>query len=138
MPRNDAYHDTVKRALQKDGWLVTRDHLSILYGGLRIAIDLAAEKSVEGEQGQKQIAIEVKVFDAPPFVSNFEKAIGQYSLYRFMLRKGELDRELFLAITEKAHAEFFSLLAVEEYVAEHQIYLLIFNPETEEVIKWIK
>ncbi|MGH9800329.1 MAG: element excision factor XisH family protein, partial [Blastocatellia bacterium] len=63
---------------------------------------------------------------------------GQYSLYRFMLKKAGIKRELFLAITEKAHQQFFELPAVEEYFSEHQIYLLTFDPKKEEIIKWIK
>jgi hypothetical protein len=45
---------------------------------------------------------------------------------------------LFLAITEAVYNKFFSLPAVREYVIEHRIYLLIFDPKKEEVIAWIK
>jgi hypothetical protein len=105
---------------------------------LRVFVDLAAEKQIESEQGIDKIAIEVKVFDKPPFVSDFEKAIGQYSLYRFMLGKANIRRELYLAVSEKAYDEFFRILAVQEYTSEQQIYLLIFDPAKEEVLRWIK
>ncbi|MDX2043524.1 MAG: element excision factor XisH family protein [Acidobacteriota bacterium] len=134
MPQKDIHHDTVKRALLKDGWQVTRDHLSIKYGGLHVQIDLAAEK---GGTVQKT-AIEVKVFEGTSFVSNFEKAVGQYSVYRFLLKKARVERELFLAITEAVYNKFFILPAVREYVTEQEMSLLIFDPQHEEVIAWIK
>ena len=137
MPRLDAYHDNVKNALVKDGWQVTRDHLSVRYGGLHVQIDLAAEKQSNDDLSRKAV-IEVKVFEGTSFVNNFEKAIGQYSLYRFLLKNTLLESELFLAITETIYMKFFSLQAVREYVTEHGIYLLIFDPKTEEVIAWIK
>lgn len=138
MPRLDLYHETVKRALIKDGWSITREQLLIKYQGVHVFIDLAAEKSAIGEKDDSKIAIEIKVFNKSPFVSDFEKAIGQYSFYRFLLKKVKINRELFLAVSEKAFQEFFSLPAIQEYISEHQIYLLVFDPEIEEVRKWIK
>ncbi|MEK7830044.1 MAG: element excision factor XisH family protein [Acidobacteriota bacterium] len=137
MPRNDAYHQVVKQALLKDGWQVTRDHLSIKYGGLHVQIDLAAERQLNNLPDQKA-AIEVKVFEGISFVNNFEKAVGQYSVYRFLLKKARMDRQLFLAITEAVYNKFFILPAVREYVTEQEIFLLIFDPKHEEVIAWIK
>jgi hypothetical protein len=136
MPQYDAHHEAVKQALLKDGWSVTREQFSVLYKGLRVFIDMAAEKFVDGEDGSEKIAIEVKVFDQSPFLSDFEKAIGQYSLYRFMLRKVRIKRRLFLAVSEKASREFFSIPAVTEYTTQHRIHLLIFDPESEEILKW--
>ncbi len=138
MPRYDAHHEAVKRALIKAGWRVTRDQLALAYDGLRVFVDLVAEKQVKSARGNEKIAIEVKVFGKPPFVSEFEKAIGQYSLYRFMLAKTGNQRELYLAVTEKAYQDFFRIPAVQEYTAEQQIYLLIFDPLKEEVLEWIK
>ncbi|MGE0884072.1 MAG: element excision factor XisH family protein [Blastocatellales bacterium] len=137
MPRADVHHETVKRALIKDGWLITRDHLNVRYGGLHVQIDLAAEKGA-GIESNLKAAIEVKVFEGKSFVNNFEKAIGQYSLYRFLLRNALIESELFLAITEAVYNKFFRLPAVQEYVSEHRIYLIIFDPTNEEVITWIK
>jgi hypothetical protein len=32
MPAKDIYHDTVKKALEKDGWTITHDPLIIRWG----------------------------------------------------------------------------------------------------------
>ncbi|MBA2605278.1 MAG: fatty-acid oxidation protein subunit alpha, partial [Acidobacteria bacterium] len=33
MPAKDIYHDTVKRALIKDGWKITAENLHLPWGG---------------------------------------------------------------------------------------------------------
>ncbi len=49
MPRLDAYHETVKRALVNDGWTITHDPLTIKYKRLRWYADLGAEKAFAAE-----------------------------------------------------------------------------------------
>lgn len=137
MPQYDAYHHTVKRALAKAGWTVTRDHLRIKYNGLHVFIDLAAERLLPDASDKQAVAVEINVFGGSSFLSDFEKAIGQYHLYRFLLAKSRSPRALFLAITEAVHRESFSVPAVQEYLTEQQIHLLIFAPETEETLEWI-
>ncbi len=138
MPRLDAHHHIVKRALRKDGWEISSDQFLVKYNGLHVYIDLVAERQSLNKFMEAETAIEIKVFGGASFVDDFEKAIGQYSLYRFLLKGAKIQRELYLALTEEAFDEFFTIPAVEEYLAEHQIHLLIFDPEKEEIIQWIK
>ncbi len=35
MPAKDIYHDTVKRALVKDGWRITAENFQLPWGGTR-------------------------------------------------------------------------------------------------------
>jgi hypothetical protein len=137
VPRYDAHHYIVKRALAKAGWTVTRDHLLVKYNGLHVFIDLAAERLLPDDPDKQAVAVEIKVFGGSSFLSDFEKAIGQYHLYRFLLTKSRSHRVLFLAITEAVYREHFSIPAVQEYLAEERIQLLIFAPETEEILEWI-
>lgn len=60
----DLFHETVKLALQKDGWMITHDPLPLLDKARNIdyEIDLGAEKLIGAERGQEKIAIEVKNF----------------------------------------------------------------------------
>lgn len=96
MPQLDAYHDVVKQAIIKDGWTITHDPLVVKYKGLHLFIDLAAEKMLRYEQHEERIAVEIKVFGGLSFINDFEKAIGQYSLYKEMLRRTKSERELYL------------------------------------------
>jgi len=104
VPRRDAYHQAVKQSLIRDGWTITHDPLVVRYKGLRVYIDLAAEKV----SPDSKIAIEVKVFGGNSTVDDFEKAVGQYSLYRDILRRKKIKRELFLAIGRKAYNKAWS------------------------------
>ena len=56
MPTHDIWHETVKKALIKDGWIITDDPLSIQFGGVDVYIDLAAEKLIVAEKEGKKIA----------------------------------------------------------------------------------
>ena len=42
----DIFHNKVKIALQKDGWLITHDPYQLRYGMADIYIDLAAEEAI--------------------------------------------------------------------------------------------
>jgi XisH protein len=134
MPRLDKHHEIVKSALNKSGWKIVYDPVLLQYKGLRLYIDLGAERINNGEQA----VIEVKVFGGNSLVDEFEKAIGQYSLYRFVLKKSEVKSKLYLAITDEIFEKFVDKPAILEYIDEHEIHLLIFNSEKEEITQWIK
>jgi hypothetical protein len=140
MPRRDFLHIVVRRALINDGWTITHDPLTIKYKGLRVFIDLAAEKaSPDAASGRDaRVAIEVKVFGGRSGVNDFEKAVGQYSLYRDLLARTKSTRELFLAVSRGVYEGFFQIPAIQEYIAAHRIQLLIFDSEREEVVEWIR
>jgi len=133
MPRFDKYHETVKTALSKDGWKIVYDLFLLKYKGLRLFIDLAAEKIV----ARRKIAIEIKVFESNSFVNDFEKAIGQYSLYKFVLKKTGFEHKLYLAVTEEAFEKFAEKPAILEFFNENEILLIVFNSEKEEILQWI-
>jgi hypothetical protein len=60
MAAKDIFHDAVKCALEKEGWLITNDPLFVRFGGLDMYIDLGAEKVLAAERNQEKIAVEVK------------------------------------------------------------------------------
>ena len=137
MPRKDFYHDTVRRALEKDGWRITADPFVLKYKDLTVAADLAAEKLVADEQGERKIAVEIKVFGGKSKTTEFEKAKGQYDLYQFALTKNKIARTLFLAISEAVYNTYFARQSIRDVVAENKINLVIFNAENEEIVQWI-
>jgi hypothetical protein len=67
MAAKDFYHDKLKNALIKDGWLITHDPYIIDIPEMRPRqeIDLGAEKIIAAERGADKIAVEVKliIFD---------------------------------------------------------------------------
>jgi hypothetical protein len=46
MSAKDVYHNTVKVALQKEGWLITHDPLILELSSGRLEIDLGAEQLI--------------------------------------------------------------------------------------------
>lgn len=133
----DFYHETVKRALEKDGWTITHDPLTILYEGLRVAADLGAERVLAAERSNEKIAVEIKVFGGKSKISEFEKAIGQYDLYQMYLNELEPQRILFLAVSNESFEKFLQLPAIDFAVKKKNLKLIIFNPDEEKIIKWI-
>ena len=107
MPQYDVYHEPVKRALLKDGWAITDDPYVLAYKGLRLYADLGAEKPLAAEKLERKIVVEIKVFGTPSPVTELERAIGQYSIYRTVLTRISPERELFLAIAQDIYEDFF-------------------------------
>ena len=138
MPRYDIYHEPVKQALVKDGWAVTDDPFLIEYKGMKLYADLGAEKPIAAEKADKRIVVEIKVFGSASPVSELQKAVGQYGIYRMFLEKVDPGRELFLAIAQDVYQDFFMEPAVQDIVSEYGIHLIVFDPDEQEIVEWIR
>lgn len=131
MPKQDAHHEAVKRALTKDGWIITHDPFIIRLEDVKFYIDLAAEKD-------GKVAIEIKVFGGLSFLNEFEKAVGQYLIYEQFLDELFPERQLYLAVSAEVYEESFTLPSIRAIVERRAVKLLIFNPQKEEIVKWIE
>jgi hypothetical protein len=80
VPAKDLYHDSVKRALEKDGWKITHDPYFLSFGYKDAFIDLGAE-IIAAENDNKKIAVEVKSFIGKSEMTELQKALGQFILY---------------------------------------------------------
>ncbi len=78
-----------------------------------------------------------KEFLAPSTVSEFHTALGQFLKYRVALKVKEPERVLFLAVPVDIYNDFFGEEIAQLSVTEYQVKLLIFNPDREEIVKWI-
>lgn len=85
----------------------------------------------------KKIAIEIKSFIGASVLDALYHALGQFILYRKALQKSEPARELYLAIRESVYLKLFVEPDVEDLRADENLKLLVFNPDTEEIVKWI-
>jgi XisH protein len=133
----DIYHNTVRVALEKDGWTITDDPLTLKVGKRSTYIDLGAEKLLAAEKQEQRIAVEVKSFISPSLVKDLEQALGQYILYGQVLKLQNSDRLLYLAIAETVFLDFFSEELPQLMVKLNNVRLLVFDPDTEEIVKWI-
>ena len=138
MSAKDFFHNAVKSALEKDGWLITDDPLIFLVDTIEFRLDLGAERLLGAEKEGEKIAVEIKSFLGKSAISEFHTALGQTLNYRSILRKEEPDRILYLAISYEIYTAFFLILVIQEIIAEHKLKLLIFESSKQEIILWKK
>ncbi len=137
MPAKDLYHDVVKNALVKDGWEITHDPLTLRWGKKDLFVDLGAEKLLAAEKGEARIAVEVKSFLGKSEIADLEQALGQFTLYRRILEVKDPDRGLYLAIRELVFNELFEEPIGQLLLDSKMVQIMIFNEDTEEVLRWI-
>jgi XisH protein len=138
MSRQDAYHDAVRRALEKDGWTITHDPLTLSVGGRDLYVDLGAEQPIAAEKQGRKIAVEVKSFLGPSPVRDLEEAIGQFVFYRNLLQTQDPERRLYLAIRIGTFRGIFSEPVGQLGAGPIRIPLLVFSPEEEVVERWVE
>lgn len=137
MPRKDTIHDAVKNALIKDGWNVTKEQFRIHYDDMDVYADLRIEKD-EGENlTRRALVIEIKSFVEDSAAHSLGTALGQYEMYRTLLRHVAPGDRLYLAISNEVYVKQFVRAAFQLIVQEHQIALVIVDVEQEEVVRWI-
>lgn len=138
MSAKDVFHEVVKKALQKDGWQITHDPLSISVGGVNLSIDLAAEKLITAEKEGEKIAVEIKSFlERSSAISEFHTALGQFINYRGALRRRQPDRVLYLAVPLTTYKTFFNLDFPRDMIEENQVKMIIYDVENEVIAEWI-
>lgn len=137
MSARDLFHDVVKAALQKDGWVITHDPLTIDLADGQLQIDLGAERLIAARKNEQQIAVEIKSFVAPSAISEFHTALGQYLNYRVALKVKEPERMLYLGVSIEIYESFFFRQLPQLSLQEYQIKLVVFDPESEAIVKWI-
>jgi XisH protein len=133
----DRFHNVVKRALEKEGWIVTEDPYAIQVGNVDFEIDLAAEQLLTAEREGRQIAIEIKSFIGSSNVSEFHTAMGQFLNYRDALAEIDPDRQLYLAVRLPIYESFFQRRFIAGAIARYQIKLLIYDVDAEVIAQWL-
>ena len=79
MTAKDIVHDIVREALEKEGWLITRDPFFLRVSeNIGMFIDLAADKLLLAQRETFKIAIEVKSFVGLSNLTDFHLAVGQF------------------------------------------------------------
>jgi XisH protein len=135
----DVFHDIVRQALEKDGWLVTHDPYRLSALGREAQVDLGAEKNfIAAEKGIEKIAVEVKSFLNPSFTYDFHLALGQYLNYILLLEEQEPNRQLYLAVGQHIYETYFNNLAVQKAISRYAIKVLVFDAQQQIIKSWIE
>ncbi len=138
MSAKDTFHDAVKKALEKEQWIITADPLIVKFGKDKVLIDLAAEKILAAEKAGEKIAVEIKSFLGESELFDYHAALGQFLNYRLALRRSEPDRKLYLAVPIETYRSLFSRELPQASVQEYQIKLIIYDPTNEVIVQWQK
>jgi hypothetical protein len=134
----DRFHDTVKHALEKDGWLITHDpYIVPISEAVKLKIDLGAENAIAAQRDREKIAVEIKSFIADSDISEFHSALGQYLNYLQALEDREPERALYLAVPNDTYSEFFQIPFIQKSLKRYDIKLIVYDPTQEEIEAWI-
>ncbi|MEG5039134.1 MULTISPECIES: XisH family protein [unclassified Microcoleus] len=137
MPAKDIYHNTVRTALEKDGWTITNDPLTLEIGDRSLFVDLGAEKILAAEKQGRKIAVEVKSFLSISPVHDLEEALGQYIVYEDILELSEPERNIYLAVREEVYLDIFSEPLGQLLLRKKRLKLIVFDSSREIIIRWI-
>ncbi len=137
MPARDLLHPVVRRALEKDGWLITDDPLRLQVGRRTVFVDLGAEQLIGAVRGAVRIAVEVKSFIGPSAVHDLENALGQFVLYERVLRRDQPERTLWLAVPSHIYGGLFHEALGELLLEDGALRLLVVDAEQEIIQRWI-
>lgn len=136
MPAKDTFHEAVKNALEKDGWAIKADPLHLKWGKRDFYIDLAASRFYLADKGEQRIAVEIKSFTDASAMSSLEQALGQFLIYRSILKRKDPARKLYVAVNQKTFRNIFQRDVGPLVVEDYDIALVVFNIQTEVIIEW--
>ena len=137
MPAKDVYHNIVKQALIKDGWLILKENYELTYQGDSLYPDFAAEKSIAATRGTEKILVEVKSFLGRSFIADLQATLGQYIMYQEVVKVQRLDFRLYLAIPADLYQNNFQTPLAQLMIQSTQVNLLVFEPSQEVIQLWI-
>ncbi|MBE9138905.1 XisH family protein [Nodosilinea sp. LEGE 07088] len=136
MPAFDLYHDAVKQALIKDGWIITHDPLHLRWGRKDMYVDLGAKRLIVATRAEENIAVEVKSFVSASEMEAFRDAIGQYAIYRAVMRRTYPEYTLYLAVNDFVFKSLFEEPIGQLMIQDEELKLIVFDADKEIIVQW--
>ncbi len=68
---------------------------------------------------------------------DFEVALGQYILYRDLIKLTEPEYTIYLAVKDGIYVNFFERDSIKEISKINQLLLIVVDMEQEEILEWI-
>ncbi len=136
MSRRDRYHGIVKNALIEEGWEITHDPYSF-DSDPELSTDIGAERIIAATRQNEKIAVEIKSFLKISQVVDMERAIGQFIIYRGLLKKQEADRTLYLAVPLHAYENIFNREVGQVAITESNLKLIVYTLGQGDRLQWI-
>ena len=137
MPALDIYHDAVKNALVKDGWTISHEPFHLRWGKKDMYVDLGARQLLAAEREERKIAVEIKSFVSNSEIEDLKNAVGQFVLYRSVMRKTDPERILYLAVRDITFNSLFEEPVGQLLIADENLKLIAFEAQNEVIVQWI-
>lgn len=134
----DYFHQIVKIALEKEGWIITHDPYKLTEWDPDWEIDLGAERLIAAEKEAELIAIEVKSFLEISFAYEFHRALGQYINYRGGLSVLEPNRVLYIAIPIAIYETECQRRGVQFSLQQNNVKIIVYNTDHQTIEQWIE
>ncbi len=99
-------------------------------------MDLAADKLIAVTKENKKIAVEEKSFAGTSELTEFEKALGQFSIYKLAIEEKEADRVLYLAMPDDFYRDFMEDPFFQKITQIYSVKIITFDTEKEEIVAW--
>jgi hypothetical protein len=132
----DVFHNDVRAALERDGWIITHDPYYLKIDEVSYPIDLGAEQSIGAEKAGQKIVVEVKSFLRESLVNEFHTALGQYLDYETNIPFQEPERQVYLAVTVKVFHQMLKTRAIVNSLQRFMVKLIAFDPNQKEIVTW--
>ncbi|NEQ65801.1 MAG: hypothetical protein F6K21_09915 [Symploca sp. SIO2D2] len=85
----------------------------------------------------KDIAVEIKSFVGTSEMEDLKYAVGQFILYRAVMRKTDPDRTLYLAVRKITFDSLFEEPIGQLLIADENLNIIIFEAQSEVIVQWI-
>jgi hypothetical protein len=136
MPAIDQCHEQVVHALEKDGWRVEPKSFPLpIAVGRTFWIDIEAQQLAQF--GLRTILlVEVKCFPSGRSeTTELYTSLGQYLVYRSLLRQQGFNADLYLAVPTFAFEGIFAQIGMSA-VIENEIKMVVIDIEREVIVQW--
>lgn len=118
------------------GLILIKELFALPLANTRVEMDLLMEK-VEADGLTTRIVVEVKNFrEEGVYVSELQKSIGQYLLYREVRENEGYHYASYLAVPNTAYKEFLAFDLIRNLFQKNQICLLVFDPQDITFLQW--
>ncbi|MFM7450563.1 MAG: element excision factor XisH family protein [Leptolyngbyaceae cyanobacterium] len=99
-------------------------------------VDLGAKRLIMATRAEEKIAVEVKSFVSASEMEAFRDAIGQYAIYRAVMRRTYPDYTLYLAVSDFVFNSLFEEPIGQLMIEDENLKLIVFDAKQEVILQW--
>lgn len=99
-------------------------------------VDLGAKRTIVAQREDEKVAVEVKSFISDSEMQDLRDAIGQFTIYRSVLRRTYPDVVLYMAVRDVIYHSLFEEPIGQILIEDEQLKMIVFNLEQEVIVEW--